>query len=418
MRTKLLEGCVGEAEQQLALQNALVIAKVVRIDYPLDWPDVITSLVQLLRQANQLNGLRLRRSMLVLLQIVKELSTARLRTSQVRLQSVTPEIVFILSEIYLGKVNLWTSFLNGNGEDEGGAIDAMENSLLAIKIMRRLLVAGYEYPNHSKDVCQLWEHSQQQFSSFLVMITHEPPVLVSPAKDLVEKHLLQLSKLYTEMANGHPAAFALMPSTLDLVRATWGLIAKYGDFYGSENHDFSAKALRKDDSMKDERPILEKLSLKGLSILRACVRMVFNPIRTFKYKTPEAKAEQGEATTLIKTHLLTNDLVGQIASTLVTKFFVFRQVDLEAWEEEPDEWEIREEGGGDTWEFEIRPCSEKLFMDLVVNYKDLLVQPLLSFFQSVTGDSQSSVVTKDAVYTAMGLSAPIIFESFDFDAFL
>ncbi len=418
MRAKLLEGCVGEAEQQLALQNALVIAKVVRIDYPLDWPDVITSLIQLLRQANQLNGLRLKRTMLVLLQIVKELSTARLRTSQTRLQSVTPEIVFILSEIYLDKVNFWTGFLNGNGEDEGGAIDSMENSLLAIKIMRRLLVAGYEYPNHSKDVCQLWEHSQQQFSSFLAMITHEPPILVSPAKDLVEKHLLQLSKLYMEMANGHPAAFALMPGTLDLVRATWGLVAKYDDFYGSESHDFSAKALRKDDSMKDERPILEKLSLKGLNILRACVRMVFSPLRTFKYRTPETKAEQEQATALIKTQLLTNDLVAQIASIMVTKFFVFRQVDLEAWEEEPDEWEIREEGGGDTWEFEIRPCSEKLFMDLVINYKDLLVQPLLSFFQSVTGNGQSSVVTKDAVYTAMGLSAPVVFESFDFDAFL
>jgi len=69
--------------------------------------------------------------------------------------------------------------------------------------------------------------------------------------------------------------------------------------------------------------------------------------------------------------------------TLVTRFFVFRPRDLRDWEEEPEEWERREEGEGDFWEFSIRSCSEKLFLDLVINYKDLLVQPLLQVFQSV-----------------------------------
>jgi hypothetical protein len=413
----LLDGGLGEAETNLALQNALVVSKVVRIDYPLDWPNVLTNLIKILRTVNRSNQLHLRRGMLILLQVIKELSTARLRTSQTRLQSVTPEIVFLLNEIYTEKVAIWVGFFNGNGDDEGGAMDAMENSLFAIKVLRRLLISGYEYPNHSKDVQQLWEYSQIQFGQFLEMVSRDPPVLVSPAKDLVEKHLVQFSKLHAQMANVHPAAFALLPSSLELVRAYWGLVAKFGESYGSESQDFSSK-VRRDDTDKDERPVMERLCLKGLNILRACLKMVFSPVQSFKYKTPEIKAEQQEAVALIKTQLLTDELVGQVASVIVTKFFVFRQVDLEAWEEDEDEWEIREEGGGDTWEFEVRPCSEKLFMDLVINFKHLLVQPLLSFFQSVTGTSQSTVVTKDAVYTAMGLSAPVVFQSFDFDAFL
>jgi hypothetical protein len=220
------------------------------------------------------------------------------------------------------------------------------------------------------------------------------------------------------MSTQHPASFALLPSSLDLVRGYWGLVTKFGESYGSETQDFSAKALRKDESMKDGRPVMEKLCLKGLNIMRACVKMAFSPIQTFRYKTPEMKVEQNNAIILIKTQLLTDTLVGQMASVIVTKFFVFRQVDLEAWEEDEDEWEIREEGGGDSWEFEVRPCSEKLFMDLVLNFKHLLIAPLLSFFNTVTGTRQSTVVTKDAVYTAMGLSAPVVFQSFDFDAFL
>jgi hypothetical protein len=57
-------------------------------------------------------------------------------------------------------------------------------------------------------------------------------------------------------------------------------------------------------------------------------------------------------------------------------------------------------------------------MDLVLNFKQLLVQPLLGFFQSVTSGSQATVVTKDSVYTAMGLAAPVVCDEFDFDGFL
>lgn len=413
MRKQLLESGIGEADKNLALQNALVVSKVVRIDYPLDWPDVLTSLIKILRTANQTNQMHLQRGMLILLQVVKELSTARLRTSQVRLQSVAPEIVFLLSEIYQEKVSKWVGFLGGNGDDEGGAIDAMESSLFAIKILRRLLISGYETPNHSTDVQQLWEHSQHQFGQFLDMATRQPPILVSPTRELVEKHLVQFSKLHHQMATQHPASFALLPSSLDLARAYWGLVDKYGDTYGADS-----LGSQKDQLGERVRPVMEKLCLKGLQILRACFKMAFSPIHSFKYKTAEMKAEQNNAIIIIKTQLLTDALVGQMASAIVTKFFVFRQVDLESWEEDEDEWEIREEGGGDSWEFEIRPCSEKLFMDLVLNFKNLLVQPLLSFFNSVAGTSQSSVVQKDSVYTAMGLSAPVVFQSFDFDTFL
>jgi hypothetical protein len=395
-----------------------VVAKVVRIDYPLDWPNVLTTLIEVLRKAHQTNQTHLKRGMLILLQVIKELSTARLRTSQTSLKSVTPEIVYLLNEIYVQKVTVWSAFLNGDGEDEGGAMDAMENSLYSIKILRRLLIVGYDYPNHSKDVQQMWELSQQQFGHFLDMVSRDPPLIVSPAKELVEKHLIQFSKLHVQMSNLHPAAFALLPSSLDLVRSYWGLVERFGESYGSVTQDFSAKAMEPDENMKSQRPVMEKLCLKGLTLLRSCLKMVFSPAQSFKYRTPEVKVEQQKGVALIKTQLLTEDLVRQMANIIVTKFFIFRQADLEAWEEDENEWEIREEGGGDTWEFEVRPCSEKLFMDLVINYKHLLVDPLLSFFQSVAGTEQSSVVTKDAVYTAMGLSAPVVFQSFDFDSFL
>lgn len=223
------------------------------------------------------------------------------------------------------KVNRWMEFLSNGGDDEGGAMDNMENSLLCLKILRRLLIAGYEYPNHDKDVQQLWGSSQTQFGQFLYLISQDPPIIVSPAKELVEKHLLQLAKLHVEMSNAHPAAFALLPNSHELTMAYWGLVEKFGDAYGSS--DIAS------GTGKDGRSITERLSLKGLVLFRACMKMVFSAAHSFKYRTPEVKQEQQEAITFVKSQWLTDALVAQMASVIVTKFFLFRQVDLDAWEE-------------------------------------------------------------------------------------
>jgi len=344
IRSRVLEGGIAEEESQLALQNALVVSKIVRVDYPFEWTEALTDLIKIVRTASGSNPLHLRRALLMLHQVIKELSTARLRRSQTSLQSVTPEIVSLLNTIYSDKVSQWLGLVvQGNGGVQGDAIYAMENSLFTIKILRRLLISGYEYPSHDKDVQQLWQSSQAQFGQFLNMLNQDPPILVSPAKELVEKHLVQFSKLHVEMCRLHPAAFALLPSSLELVRSYWGLVSKFGESYGSVTQDFSAQALNihKD---KLEKPAMEKICLKGLVLLRSCIQMVYHPVSTFKFRNEEAKKEQKEAVQLIKSQLLTDDFVGQLASIIVTKFFVFRQADLEAWEEDEDEWEIREEG--------------------------------------------------------------------------
>ena len=350
----------------------------------------------------------------MLLQVVKELSTARLARSQTNLRSITPEIVYLLSDIYLEKITIWLGFFDGRGDDEGWAVDAMETTLFTLKILRRLLIAGYEYPNHDIGVPRLWQHSQHHFGQFLVMVTQEPPVVVSPAKDLIEKHLIQFSKLHVQMVDKHPAAFALLPNSVDLAQAYWGLVSRFGDGYGSGKGDVGFKTSH-DISSSDQLPAMEKLCVKGLTLLRACVRMVHNPVHSFKFKTPEIKAEQQKAKEHVGTQLLTDELITEFAITIVTKFFVFRPADLQSWEEHEDEWEG---GASDAWEFEVRPCSEKLFCDLVINYKVLLVDPLLSFFHSVAATPDSSLISRDSVYTAMGLSAGAFYDRFDFDAFL
>jgi hypothetical protein len=291
----------------------------------------------------------------------------------------------------------------------------MQQSLLAMKVLRRLLVSGYEHPNRETEASTLWQLTQEHLGTFIQLSKQD-----HPRRDLLEKHMVQFAKLHHEMSRDHPAAFALLPNSLSLVRAYWDLTKSFGEVFGSKEAVVSAVANAQIGSQGDQSDSssVEKLALEGLLILRACVKMVHNPAQTFKYRTPSDKEERNAATSLIQQELLTDDFVREVMEILVTRFFVFRASDLREWEEEPEEWEKREEGDGEDWEFSVRSCSEKLFLDVAINYKEMLVQPLLQVFYSVANVQNEDVLFKDSVYTAIGLAAPVVHEHLDFDAFI
>ena len=65
IRSRLLDSVLNEPDDRLALQNALVVAKVARFEFPQDWPDVVSNLVQTLRSASQIPPLQLARALLL-----------------------------------------------------------------------------------------------------------------------------------------------------------------------------------------------------------------------------------------------------------------------------------------------------------------------------------------------------------------
>lgn len=407
----MADSILNEHDNRLALQDALVIAKIARYEFPNDWPEAISGFVSVVRNQNT-PPLQLARALLTLLHIVKELSTGRLQRTKQYLQAATPEIVSVVGNAYAALVDRWRPSPNA---------DDMHQSLLAIKLLRRLLISGYEHPNRDADVVSFWNLSFQHLDVFLQMFNNGAGQLPQDLSTLLGRHTLQLAKLHHEMARDHPAAFALFPSSLAMVASYWNLTKSFGETFGSRQAVTSAVASAKigtDGDAAEEKPFSEKIALKGLLIIRACVKMVHNPAQTFKYRTPEDKEEKNQATEILRQSLLTESFVKEIMETMVTRFFVFTARDLREWEEEPEEWEKREEGDGDDWEFSVRSCSEKLFLDLAINYKDIIMQPLLNVFYSVANPDNEDVLFKDSVYTAIGLSASVVFQHLDFDAFI
>ncbi|KAG5289711.1 importin 11 [Histoplasma ohiense] len=415
IRSRALESGAVEPDAKLALHNALLLAKIVRVEFPAEWPDAITSVITLLRASFQpgSNPLQLPRTLLILLHIIKELATGKLQGIKRNLFAVAPEIFHTLASIYVEKVNQWGTFLEAGGDDERGALDSLDESLIALKTIRRLIVAGFEHPNRDIDVQQFWALSLTHVG----ILERKPSGLAPTVTRLLERHIIQISKLHLEMAKAHPAAFALFPGCVDLVRSYWGLVLELSKLY--DPNDTSRVTIGAGgDADGDETLFLEKIALKGLLILRTCIKMAFYPAHSFKYQHAQDKEEKSQSIELIKSQLLTHDFVAQVMELVITRFFVIHASDLQQWEEDPEEWEKREEEIADAYDFSIRACSEKVYLDLLIHFKELLVPKLLQVFYSYANPQNQEVFLKDSLYSAIGLGAAILEKEIDFNAFL
>ncbi|KAK4129393.1 ARM repeat-containing protein [Parathielavia appendiculata] len=415
IRSRLLQGSLNEEDKSLALHNALVTAKIFRIDYPTEWPDAFSALIEAIKAANASNQLHLRGALLVLLRVVKELGTARLRKSQTALQAVTPELVQLLGAIYTEKTAYWQDLWTKGHGDEDTAEIAAENSLTALKVLRRLVTVGYEQPHADAMVCGFWSLSQSQFDQFLGGVSQDSWIPV-PYQDMVGKHLIQFTKLHIEMSETHPASFPLLPNSIPLTKAYWNLVKGFSEVFEKSGGIKQASGETAGGNRKHEGPLYEKLALKGLLLLRSCMAIAHHPVQTFKYRSTEAKELEKQAVHILRDDLLTRDMLLDMMQVIISNLFIFRKSDLEAWEEDPEGWESQERTEGQAYEWAVRPCAERLLLDLLTHYKEL-GEPLLAYFDLVT-KADMDIVSKEAAYCALGCAASVIYQSFDFDTFL
>ena len=352
-------------------------------------PDAISSIIESLRSVSNdpKASLKLSRTLLLLLYTIKELSTGRLIRSRANLQAVAPEILQLLGNIYAKKISVWKRYLDEGGDDEGRALESSEQSLISLRILRRLIISGYEFPNRHNEIQIFWSALCTQFGNMFLFVLQNSSSVNNVVAVSVEKHLLQMAKLHLEMARCHPAGFALLSDPIILVDLYWKIVNCVSENFGSNTATPSTKIGTDCDVENEDMTILEKLCLKGLLILKACVKMGFDSAHTFKFQRPEDKDEKRRSVELIKKDLLKENFVRDLAVTLVTRFFVFRLRDLRDWEEDPEEWEQREEGEGDFWEYSIRSSAERLFLDLAINHKSILLEHLLGFFYKAAGTS-------------------------------
>ena len=159
IRSRVLRCGLGEPNDKLATQNAIVIAKIARSDFPAQWPDLFDNLIELIKMSTQPTSppKQLSRVLLITHHVVKELATVRLQRARVAFFSVAPQLFALLWQLYLFRMHEWQGALQNSYSDFSlDVLNKMSDNERILKIVRRLITAGYEYPHRDSQVCETW----------------------------------------------------------------------------------------------------------------------------------------------------------------------------------------------------------------------------------------------------------------------
>lgn len=342
-------------------------------------------------QEGQLKPIELRRSLLILLDVVKEVSTARVGPGRPKLKSYAEDLLNLLNDIYSSSFRPDVIQAGLQSRDDLPILEVvLEQSLLSIKIIRRLVVGLLDKVRNNETVKQIWEASLQNFQAVLeIAIRHESAKgSENRAVMLLHRNLGQVAKMHVRMAKVCPTDFAILQGDqFGVIRLHWQLMALLGQQYAASAGypAISQVIYTVHDFDETRKTLLQKLGHQALLLLRACVSMVANPGRGLVYRTDEEKSADTLAMEQVKKVIFTNDAVVELVNHIVMELLLFQPTDLREWEEEPDEWEKREEASGEDYEFAARPCAEKLLVDLSIRMRHVAVAQILKLLGTVSG---------------------------------
>jgi hypothetical protein len=406
IRSQLLVSTYREPDDRLARQNALIIAKVVRSDFPRDWPNIFDDLDATIQgqfdSSNSVHLLQMRRALEILQAVVKELSKASLKISIIRSKAPTllPPLVSIFNSCSQRFAN---QPCDSFSIDDANAIALL---LPCTGVIRRLLVKGYERPHREEASAQAWAALQAFWAQRVRLPNPAGNGEPNSSKKMLEKCILQIAKLQLEMADDNPASVILFQDAWRIPLEYTSLAERFSQTYGVGTTD-ALEIGTHGDAAEDGMPFLEKFALKGILIIRACLKVVANP-RAIKARTDQDKAEQVQVVHILQENVFTSTYTESCLQLIISRFFVFKPSDLRRWEEEPDEWEAAEGGDAEGYRYSIRLATEKLFLDLANKYTEFVVPTILTLVRRAA-DFPLDVMQKESIYTALGLAADRIF---------
>ncbi len=110
--------------------------------------------------------------------------------------------------------------------------------------------------------------------------------------------------------------------------------------------------------------------------------------------------------------------IRQLVSVLVRRSFVLQMDDLNQWNEAPEDF-IQENLTG-TFQFNVLPCAEALFLVLLREFPIAVASCVLSLVNEILANVPAGlegVLTKDACYNALGLCPEELSEQLPFPKF-
>lgn len=383
----------NEPQNQIAVQLAVIISKVARLDCPNEWPELIPRLLECVGTNDELEQ---KRSLQVLVQVVKALSTKRLHHDRLMFEQFT-------NNLYEFILNLWNGFtmMYFQNVQELASVEVcmgnLEKALLTLRILRKLTIHGFYKPKQSVK-CMMF--IKVIFERLKDLLECRIRIKSAPFNDasLLEKHekfILKHMKILTEFQEYHRVAFfEFAPVVLEF---SFNYV-----FYEGANLLF-----------EDNKITLPNFTIHCLNLLKGYLLNTGSQI----YSSEPLESEVNLADILKE--FFTQERLSFIIDKLLMHYFLLTPVDIEQWDEDPEIYVSDE--GGDSWKYNLRACTEAFYMSLFQKFNPILCSQLVVYIQksqSIQLTQQSGindVLIKESIYNAVGLVAFHLFDDVDFN---
>lgn len=382
IRARLFDG-VLENNNQLTIQNAHSVSRIVRFDFPNEWPSLFDDFYNYLHDAVFVNEnyVCLNNLLIMLNQIIKTLASVRIGRARHAMQSKVPVVVPLLIKLYVKFFKEWTTNLD---------LTLMEVCYLCLKNLRRIIPEGYDQP-----------HKDQDINEFLkISVIHLQGLIQEHDKyssDLIERYTKCHCKLYLNLISINPTSFVLLQYSGDIISTCLGYLETHAEvIYNSS----------------DENDFWENIALKSFLVLKKLITYVYKQ-GAVTVKQHNDIHEINSAITKLKDRFLTPEIIQHLCDLIITWYLKLKPSDLETWLLDPEEWTNEEFSS--SWEYQIRLCSENFFQDLIKYFKDDLAEFILS---KMSIDLGGNVLIQDSILCTFQLSSDSISERVNFNALL
>ena len=371
---------------------SVVFSSIARRDFPNKWPSLFEDLSTLYSAVAEASQNQFTFVLKIIQKTITEFQTLRLAVARNSYYDKAPRLLSalagdrrlheVLTTQQMPQVNLQASLIN---------------VALLLKCLRRLAVGAFENPHTDSNVIELWKMSLHWLSAAMGSgISHSHWSIVV---------LRQIIKLHVTMAQQQAVSFGLL-EPLDLIHFYWNKATAF------RKQQFQAEAESQTDV---ERGIAQYFILRALLLLRACFKIAHNPVTTGRIVRGRDPEEPAKARNFIRANVFDDGFITKIFQDLLSSHLLYSKDDIEQWFDEAEDWEIRESEAEDAFEHSARPCAERLFMDIALWRKDLIVQPLLALVEQDARPGDAFVT--DAIFSALGICAARINEDFNFNDF-
>lgn len=399
---------LDEVDDTICDCNEVIVAKIARLDFPNNWPDLFKTLIDTIdaRLAsryttagsdNEQDALVLRRSLGILNALIKEFASMKMLNGV----KVMANIVQAFRDRLYGYYTTLASTLSATLNLVTILTEKLHQDIIITHLLYKPLIkiATWswqrldKYSKEEADTAKAWQAQLFSFSRDYIrtVFSLRKDIVIALTRDgkatqahkplrTLTNHVRTYGKYFRRLEQLDASRFVELPHCGDLVLYYWQQVV---DATGGPT-----------ELVADTHGAVYP------------TRFLVQGMVLFKDSLSQWAPKRRDGTDNPNT--LTQEFVQNAVKLLITRFMPLNPSDLENWLADPEEWLNLEDKENDQWEFEIRPCSERVLLQLTNHYSSYTVPLLYEIFKqsAVTpAVDLNSVIQKEAIYCALGRCA-------------